>query len=655
MEIIKLILAKCGGIPGVIVGIAEIIGANIRSYMGTKFLEVLNDHFMGNLETYSKRHWVFEKTKPDNFRGLLSWMQSYFDACSDSLKPCIFYLSIFPRGHNIRRRRLLRRWIAECYSRDTSRGTAEENGEKLISELVDLSIIQHKTSKVLCQVNGFFHEYIISRPLEDNLVFALERNCSLNSERAGQHLTIRSSWDRDDMTVFTSMDLSRLRSLTVFGKWMPFFISTDMRLLRVLDLEDASGITVDDLEQIGKVLPRLKFLSLRRCKNIWRLPESLCGLSQLQTLDVRYTFIVMLPRAIVKLKKLQYVRAGNTISSSDEYDETVASLPAAGVDRTATPLEDGDDGTAATMHAQTGDVQTSTHSTSCMPRSSVSSWLSKFCRTRRLDNGGVKVPAGIGELAALHTLGVVDVNVAGGKASLKELKKFTQLRKLGVCGVSRENWHDLCSVISGHAHLESLSVQVNNDKEGVYARLDDITQAPMTLNSLKLYGHVQILPSWIMHHENLKKGNLEMTVVTQEEIDVIEELRCGDVFHRLCVKPTEDGELHVGKLEDGSRERRDWSGKEFRVRVLEIDCSCRLHVTCGHWVNMYVELLIVRCSSGSSLEVSGLQYLFGLNEVWLRGSYGDELKEDLQRQIDEMPEGKKKPVLKLEEAQPHSS
>jgi len=362
----------------------------------------------------------------------------------------------------------------------------------------------------------------------------------------------------------------------------------------------------------------------------------------------------MLPPAIVKLKKLQYVRAGNTISSSDEYDETVASLPAAGVDRTATPLEDGDDGTAATMHAQPDDVQTSTHSTSCMPRSSVSSWLSKFCRTRRLDNGGVKVPAGIGELAALHTLGVVDVNVAGGKASLKELKKLTQLRKLGVCSVSRENWHDLCSVISGHAHLESLSVQVNNDKEGVYARLDDITQAPKTLNSLKLYGHVQILPSWIMHHENLKKGNLEMTVVMQEEIDVIEELRCGDVFHRLCVKPTEDGELRVGKLEDGSQ-RPGWSGKEFRVRVLEIDCSCRLHVTCGHWVNMYVELLIVRCSSGSSLEVSGLQYLFGLNEVWLRGSYGDELKEDLQRQIDEMPEGKKKPVLKLEEAQPHSS
>jgi hypothetical protein len=61
------------------------------------------------------------------------------------------------------------RWIAEGYSRDTSGTSAEENAERLFSELVSLSIVQQQNN-VLFQVNGFFHEYIISRPMEDNLV-----------------------------------------------------------------------------------------------------------------------------------------------------------------------------------------------------------------------------------------------------------------------------------------------------------------------------------------------------------------------------------------------------------------------------------------------------------------------------------------------------
>jgi hypothetical protein len=175
---LKSIVTKCGGLPKVITTVGEAcsfrLGRIRSSHSNGYCMWPPGRNFIRDLETEPEFHGL---------RPLFSWMQSYFDACSDSIKPCIFYLSIFSAEKNIRWRRLLWRWIAEGYCRDTSDGTCEENGEKFISELVNLSIIQQSPSnnKVFCQINGFFHEYIISRPMEDNLVFALEGCCSLNS------------------------------------------------------------------------------------------------------------------------------------------------------------------------------------------------------------------------------------------------------------------------------------------------------------------------------------------------------------------------------------------------------------------------------------------------------------------------------------------
>ncbi|KAF6992205.1 hypothetical protein CFC21_009220 [Triticum aestivum] len=683
MELSKVTLGRCGGIPKVIATIGQLFtkeNARYWSMSATDLLEFINDDFMSKLETHDWFH---------SLRGLFSWMQSYFDGCSDSLKPCIFYLSIFPPDHKIRQRHLLRRWIAEGYCRDTYSGTAEENGKILFLELISLSIIQQcqKEQKYLYQVNGFFHEYIISRPMEDNLVFALEGNCSPNSQHAGQHLTIREDWDRDE-AVFRSMDFSHLRSLTVFGEWMPFFLSSNMSLLRVLDLADTSGILDADLEQIVKVLPRLKFLSLRGCKEISHLPESFGGLRQLQTLDVRDTSIVKLPLCVIKLQKLQYIRAG-TIISSDEGDESVASVPTTNVEQTSLPPEgsddmvttlpktteevqistppEGSDGVVTTLPETTEEIQTSTLPEtrrevqtsaspegsddmvtaltetrllwSCRPCSLVSSWLSKL-RRRRLDNDGVEVPEGIGSMTALHTIGVVNVNIPNGKAILKELKKVTQLRKLSVSGINGQNIQELCNFISGHKHLESLSVRLDKhkdkDKEGLFACFSDmISQPPKTLKSLKLYGHVNKLPIWIKQLDNLTKFDLELTILLPEDMHFLGELSDAYFIRRLCVKPIQDGELHFSTL----GHVLFWT-----LQVLEIDCTSKLLVTFVDHVIRTTEVLKIHCSGGASLQISGLEHLASLKEVWLKGSYSDELAQELQQQLSEHA---KKPVWKL--------
>ncbi|KAJ1261979.1 hypothetical protein BS78_09G070900 [Paspalum vaginatum] len=566
MQLSEGVMAKCGGIMKVI----DAIGGSQKD--------------LSNLIDYE-------------FMGI-----AYFDECSDSLKPCIFYMNIFPANQNIRKRRLLRRWIAEGYCSDTSDKATGENWERLFDELAKLSIIQLNGESVLQANNSFFRGYNMSRPMEDNLVFALDGNCGLKSQQAGQHLTISKSWNKDKI-VFEDMDFSRLRSLTVFGGWTSFLISKKMKVLRVLDLEDASrDIKNDDLEQIGKLMPCLKFLSLRGHEEITRLPDSVGSLRQLQTLDVRHTSVTTLPPAILKLQKLQYVRAGTTITS------------------------DGGDATATAVRSS--------------PPTLVSSLLSKFCKCGLGNNGGVTVPAKIGNLTALQTLGVVNIDVACGKGILKEIKKLTQLHRLGIAGVNRECWQDFCSAISGHGHLKSLSVKLIEDKKGVFARFDEISQPPMSLERLKVYGQVQILPGWVRKLQHLRKVKLGLTIFTQMDLKDFHSLQNVEYLYvdRICIKPAEDcQQLYVGA---------EYCSSMFPI--IEIECTTNSSVYFGRMG--VVSMLNAHCSRGSTLEISGLRELVQLKEVCLKGYYDDELKQDLQRQTEEHPN---KPLLKLEE--PRSS
>ena len=526
------------------------------------------------------------------------------------------------------------RWVAEGYSRDTKDTTAEEKGEILFSMLVNLSMIQPPMCKAIthmrmiqCQVSAFFHEYIISRPDEENIIFALEvfalkGRCLPTTRRTGRHLVIESSWDRDRI-VFESIDFSRLRSLTVFGEWESFFISKSMKVLRVLDLENATGVTDKDLELMVKLLPRLKFLSLRGSSGIRHLPNSLGELRQLETLDVRHTSIVTLPASITKLKKLQYIRAGTTFSAGEP----------------STP-----------------------------------------CRSHQLV--GVEVPIGIDKLTALHTLGVVNAGLAGGKASLRELKKITQLRKLGVFSVNKKNCMEFCAAIACHVRLESLSVWLSKGSEecldnislhpkkplektqqqpqgkGVEKTLQRPQHKPQekpqqktqgkhleNLQSLKLCGLVKQVPSWIKDLPKLTKLELEITM--SEEVEVINVL--GEIKElsilRLSVKPHHgaDGKLDFCVWVNGIQQRC-----YLKLKILEITCSSKLNVSFGSEAMQNLELLTARCCSGSTLkfiEVKNLSKL-KLKEVWLFGSHDNTLKDDLERQLNEHP---RKPPLKMEE------
>ncbi|KAG2557839.1 hypothetical protein PVAP13_8NG262100 [Panicum virgatum] len=478
VELQQLIL-KCGGLPKVIVAIADLLAPQTHGW--ARSTSSMNAGFMQNLEANPEFACL---------RGLFSWMRSYFRACPDLLRPCIFYLSIFPGYHSIRRRRLVMRWVAEGYSKDSDSCTAEENGEKLFSKLVEMSMVQPPPQEiithmrmVLCHVSGFFHEYIISRPKDENIVFALEvfalkKLCHPTTQRTGRHLVIEESWQRDNI-VFERIDFSRLRSLTVFGEWESYMISK-----------------------------------------------------------------------------------------------------------------------------------------------------------------GVEVTRGTQKLMLLHTFGVVNVGIVRGKAILKDIRKLTHLRKLGVSGVSKKNYNVFCSAISGKPRLESLSVWLSRVNQEY---LDDISTPPENLQSLKLYGLEKKLPNWIKQLPKLRKLNLEITI--SEEVGISSIL--GDLKElcilRLRVKLLQDSMLNFCVMKDATEER-----SYENVKILEIaSCSRLLNVNFGSVAMRNLELLKVGCcNTGCGLQFTGLNHLAKLKEVWIIGSHVDTLKNHIE---DQFAESTSKPALKLEE------
>ncbi|CAL5079087.1 unnamed protein product [Urochloa decumbens] len=511
IEEAKTILKKCNGLPLAIVTIGGFLAKQPKTPMEWR---KLSEHISAELEMNPELGII---------RTIL--MKSY-DGLPYHLKSCFLYLSIFPEDYNISRRRLVRRWNAEGYSSDVRGKSKGEVVDNYFMELIDRSMILPIKESIgsrkgisSCKLHDLMREISISKAMEENLVFRMEEGCSSNTQGTIRHLAISSNWEGDQSEFEDTVDLSRIRSLTVFGKWKPFYISDKMRLLRVLDLESTTGFVDHHLEPIGKLL-HLKYLSLRGCRDIFQLPDLVGNLKQLQTLDITRTRIIKLPQAIMKLRKLQYLRAGGDqqrILSADSYNEFVEDLPKKMQNKLCV--------WAITLmifcfsccslEFFKEDIMDMEDDDS-LNRRDVCTFMCcvAFPFIARLADprGGVVLPRGLRKLKALRTLGVV--NIAHGKAILRDIKRLTRLHKLSVAGINKKNCQEFCSTLEHLSHLESLSVDNVMEEAGLHGCLDDVRSPPKNLQSLKLVGTLGKLPEWIAGLQNLVKLKLRWTGLT---------------------------------------------------------------------------------------------------------------------------------------------
>ncbi|XP_044953824.1 disease resistance protein Pik-2-like [Hordeum vulgare subsp. vulgare] len=496
----NLILKKCSGLPLAIVTIGGFLSNQTKSSLEWRRL---NERMSTELEMNPELGYI---------RTVL--MRSY-DGLPYHLKSCFLYMPIFPEDYKVGRGRLARRWSAEGYSRGVRGKSAEEIADGYFMELISRSMILPSQQSILgrngigsCQVHDLIREIGVSKSMEENLVFTLEEGCSSNSQAMVRHLAISSNWEGDKNEFESTVDMSRLRSITCFGKWKSFFVFDKMRLLRVLDLEDTAGLYPHNLKDIGKLL-HLRYLSLRGCGDISYLPDLLGNLRQLETLDVRDTWIVQLPKSIIKLRKLNYLRTSRK-PANDDIEEVVG-LPEEINNR---PCE---------LCVIMGICCLGCCAVQCIADIDLNSYdiCTTFCCygfpavAMRLDLYGVLVPRGMRKLKNLHTLAVVNIG-RQGKLILKDIEGLTQLRKLGVTGVNKVNGQELCSAIVGLSRLESLSIR-SEGEPGLCGCLDGDFSFPETLQSLKLYGNLAKLPEWIQGLKNLVTLKLRSSRITEHD------------------------------------------------------------------------------------------------------------------------------------------
>ena len=187
-----------------------------------------------------------------------------------------------------------------------------------------------------------------------------------------------------------------------------------------------------------------------------------------------------------------------------------------------------------------------------------------------------------------------------------------------------------------------VSIRLKDNQDCLYVTPDGYLPPPQNLQSFKLYGLADKFPEWINQLDNLRKLVLEMTILTEDTISGLRDLKVSIL--RLIAKQLPDGKLNFCVMLNGQQLRCYET-----VKVLEISCSSSLDVTFGSQALHNLELLKVSCCSGSGsvMKFSGLEKLSEseLKEVQIKGAHDATLKKDVEGQLAGHP---KKPILKME-------
>ncbi|XP_057464202.1 disease resistance protein RPM1-like [Actinidia eriantha] len=289
----KSILEKCEGLPLGIIEIGKLLSNREKTESEWKRLH-------DGLESELKRQGHLS-----HITRVLSL--SYTDL-PYHLKYCFLYLSNFPEVR-IKRRTLIRLWIAEGFiTRETGK-EPEDIGEEYLKELINRSLIQSESDfdgrPKLCQVHNLMHKIILSKARDENFSTVFKgTEANLHGEKT-RRLSIQKggfSMSQEKFPVVRALFMFKSETPTPCRHKLD--IPSNLQLLKVLHLEGAPNL--DKFPSEITILLLLTYLCLSHTQ-IKSIPKTLGNLHNLETLDLKQTFVTKLPREITKLGKLRHL------------------------------------------------------------------------------------------------------------------------------------------------------------------------------------------------------------------------------------------------------------------------------------------------------------------------------------------------------------
>lgn len=217
-------------------------------------------------------------------------------------KACLLYFGMFPCDHPIRRKRLMRRWLAEGFVETQPSSTENFN------TLIDRNIIEpigmcNNDQVKTCKTYGMMREFILLMSTSQDFItlFAGNKVEHKYVRRLSLHHNIATSGSCSSLDI----NLSLVRSLIVFGEAGKAILSFQKyQLLRVLDLEQCTDLEDEHLKDICNLL-LLKYLSLG--ETVASIPKDIEKLKLLETLDLRRTKVKILPIEVLLLPCLLHL------------------------------------------------------------------------------------------------------------------------------------------------------------------------------------------------------------------------------------------------------------------------------------------------------------------------------------------------------------
>ncbi|XP_078158657.1 putative disease resistance protein RGA3 [Carex rostrata] len=314
LEIGRSIVKKCKGSPLV----TKVLGGILRYDMDEeKWREILKSDI----------------SEIDENGKILTPLQLSYQKLPLHLKPCFVYLGMFPKGQWIEKDLVVRLWMAQGYINTNSsrtKKTLEEIGSEYLNELQGRSLIDFWKYNT-CYVHDLIHDLARSISQRTNLP-VLENDNQWNSSYQITHLYLTEKHELSDFLASCNNKVIRTyvreypRNYKYDWKY-PRNYKYDWECPRnyIDDSAIFSRITCVRALQLRNCLlldthstmKHLRYLFIRDDK-IESLPESLCLLYHLQTLDINCHNILELPENIKSLINLRFLQFSSKIKQLPE-------------------------------------------------------------------------------------------------------------------------------------------------------------------------------------------------------------------------------------------------------------------------------------------------------------------------------------------------